>query len=197
MKSIQSLDKIRKKLLELSTRNRLINFRHTKSNCLRIVNELPDKLAKQFIAEKELRFHPIPEPSQMELIKKGYLQKNSSGKLISIKNEPSADEWAEIIFGKMPFQIPVSKDQIVAIDKPELSIQTILYPYELETRLRYLWQKSKSAIEETGINILYMAFGFLEWFDTSDKSKTRLAPLYLIPVQLEKGRLNKSTSTIY
>jgi hypothetical protein len=69
------------------------------------------------------------------------------------------------------------------------------YPYELETRLRYLWQKSKSAIEETGTNILYMAFGFLEWFDTSNKSKTRLAPLYLIPVQLEKGRLNKSTST--
>jgi superfamily I DNA and/or RNA helicase/very-short-patch-repair endonuclease len=158
---------------------------------------LPDTLAKYLIAEKELRFHPVPEPSQDELIQKGYFKKDRSGAFISVKKEPGADEWAGNIWGKMPYQIPQTKEEMVSIDKPELSIQTLLYPYELETRLRYLLQKSKSSIEETGANILYMAFGFLEWFDPADKHKKmkRLAPLFLIPVQLKKGRLNKSTST--
>jgi len=194
---MQSLENIRKKLLELSTRNRLISFKHSKTNCLRIVNVSPDTLAKQLIAEKELRFHPVPEPSQDELIQKGYLKKDSSGRLISLKKEPEADEWAKIIWGNLTYQVPQTIEEMVPIEKPELSIQTLLYPYELETRLRGLWQKSKSSIEETGANILYMAFGFLEWFDPADKNKKmkRLAPLFLIPVQLKKGRLNKSTST--
>jgi len=86
--SMQSLENIRKKLLELSARNRLLSFKHSKTNCLRIINVLPDTLAKHLIAEKELRFHPVPEPSQDELIQKGYFKKDRSGAFISVKKEP-------------------------------------------------------------------------------------------------------------
>jgi len=192
----QSLENIRKKLLELSARNRLINFRHTKTGCLRIINELPDSLAKKLISEKELRFYPVPEPSQNELIQNKYLKMDeATDEIIALKKEPAADEWANIIWGKMPYHLPLTEEQMISMDRPERSILTLLYPNELETRLRYLWQKSKSAIEETGANILYMAFGFLEWFDAVDKTRKRLAPLFLIPVHLTKGRLNKATST--
>ena len=74
----------------------------------------------------------------------------------------------------------------------DTAIQTLLYPHELEARLRNLRQTSESAIQEMGANILYLAFGFLEWFET-DGGDPRLAPLFLVPVRLQKGRLNRQT----
>ena len=57
-----------------------------------------------------------------------------------------------------------------------------------------LRQKANSAIEEMGTNILYLALGFLEWYDDST-DKPCLAPLFLLPVRLHKGRLNTQTGT--
>ena len=48
------------------------------------------------------------------------------------------------------------------------AIQTLLYPYELETRLKNLLQTAESAIQEMGANILYLIFSFLEWFDNDN-----------------------------
>ena len=40
----QALDNLRMRLLDLTARNRLINFRHTKGGSLRVIDELPDQL---------------------------------------------------------------------------------------------------------------------------------------------------------
>ncbi|EJL90176.1 DUF4011 domain-containing anti-phage protein Hhe [Pantoea sp. GM01] len=69
-------------------------------------------------------------------------------------------------------------------------IQTLYYPSELEAMLRSLHGKAQVAIEETGAGILYLALGFLEWFESEDSDKARLAPLFTIPVTLEKGKLD-------
>ncbi len=66
----------------------------------------------------------------------------------------------------------------------------------MESRLQILYTQSRSALEETGANILYLALGFLEWDDSvAGKDSTRLAPLMLVPVNLEKGKLNPQTAT--
>jgi hypothetical protein len=70
-----------------------------------------------------------------------------------------------------------------------------LFPEELETRLRGLRNKAETAIEETGANICYIAFGFLEWFESQSSQTVRLAPLLLIPVRLVKGRLDSASRT--
>ncbi|WP_410699417.1 DUF4011 domain-containing protein, partial [Chryseobacterium sp. SIMBA_028] len=60
----------------------------------------------------------------------------------------------------------------------------------MESRLRGIRNKSQTAIEETGTGILYLALGFLEWFESPNSDKSRLAPLFTIPVMLERGKLN-------
>ncbi len=65
-----------------------------------------------------------------------------------------------------------------------------MYPRELAGRLRTLTQKANSAIQEMGTNILYLAFGFLEWYADKNSEVKDHAPLYLVPVNIEKGKLN-------
>ncbi|MEL4385798.1 DUF4011 domain-containing protein [Shewanella xiamenensis] len=69
-------------------------------------------------------------------------------------------------------------------------IQVLLFPGELEARLRAIYNKAQTALEESGANILYLALGFLEWYEADISDKARLAPLFSIPVRLERGKLD-------
>jgi len=81
---------------------------------------------------------------------------------------------------KLSLQASLTDDQI----------QTLYYPAELEAVLRSIHGKAQVAIEETGAGILYLSLGFLEWYESEDSDKARLAPLFTIPVTLEKGKLD-------
>src|SRR3546814_16798541 len=45
--------------------------------------------------------------------------------------------------------------------------------------------KSRGWIQETGLNVLHAAFGFLEWTEANGKESS-LAPLVLVPVEINK-----------
>jgi transcription elongation GreA/GreB family factor/very-short-patch-repair endonuclease len=66
-------------------------------------------------------------------------------------------------------------------------IQTLLLPETLERRLNALLSKYSTWIEETGINVLHAAFGFLEWSEPSD-TNSFFAPLVLLEVKIEKEK---------
>lgn len=50
--------------------------------------------------------------------------------------------------------------------------------------LRNLRNKAKTAIEEQGVNILYLSFGFLKWKEYNDSDQTLTSPIVLVPVRL-------------
>ncbi len=191
-----ALESLRKRLLDLTTRNRLINYKHSKSSSLRVIDELPDNLVERLLAEKELRFLPIPEPTRKQLIEAGYIKlDDETGQEIRLKKDPNAEEWARLLGLDTSYEVPLITSGNSEGKHSDNAIQTLLFPYELETRLRNLRQKAIAAIEETGANILYLALGFLEWYETNDSDNPRIAPLFLVPTQLEKGRLNRETGT--
>jgi len=157
-----------------------------------VINELPNQLVETLLAGAEMRFAAIPEPTEEELVEAGYLERNEeTGELVRLRNDPSAEEWARHLGFDTSYEVQVS----LADDSDKHSdnvIQTLLYPYEMEARLKSLLQKSESAIQEMGANILYLAFGFLEWHESNS---ARVAPLFLVPTRLYKGRLNTITRT--
>ena len=61
---LQRLGGLRKKLLDLSNRNRLLNFKHSDRSRthVRIIDELPDVLFQRLRDQKSLRFKSLPEP---------------------------------------------------------------------------------------------------------------------------------------
>lgn len=192
----QALSNLRMRLLDLTGRNRLINFRHTKTNSLRVIDELPNQLLDVLRSGIEMRFAPVPEPTEKELIKAGFIRyDDESQQIVRVRPDPSAEMWAKQIGLSTSFEVPESSTDYVLGKHSDKVIQTLLYPYEMEARLKSLFDTSESAIQEMGANILYLAFGFIEWFESPNSETARIAPLFLVPVRLHKGRLSPNTQT--
>ena len=190
-----ALENLRNRLLDLTGRNGLINFRHTKRRSLRIIDEMPNQLVETLLSEKEMRFEPVPEPTRDQLIEAGYINiDEETGQEVRILKDPSAKEWGKYLGLSTNYEVPVPDYNDDNERHTDGAIQTLLYPYELESKLKNLLHLSESAVQEMGANILYLSFGFLEWYDTKNDN-SKIAPLFLVPVRLIKGRLNPHLHT--
>lgn len=71
-------------------------------------------------------------------------------------------------------------------------LETPLGPEALARRLLRLSHDARTAEEEQGLNVLYLAMGFLRWREAPGSEVMREAPLILLPVQLVR---NERSST--
>ena len=67
-------------------------------------------------------------------------------------------------------------------------LQTLLDCEKLEKRLTKIYREARTLEEEQGISTLYLALGFLKWFDSDQSEEPSLAPLILLPVSLDRGQ---------
>ncbi|WP_158174841.1 DUF3320 domain-containing protein [Grimontia hollisae] len=63
-------------------------------------------------------------------------------------------------------------------------LQTALFKKALENRLLKLSAEALSYVQEQGVDLLYLAAGFIKWYEDDSSDKARYAPLVLIPVEL-------------
>jgi Protein of unknown function (DUF4011) len=73
-------------------------------------------------------------------------------------------------------------------DAASVLLQTNLDEQRLEKRLLSIFRDAKTAEEEQGINILFLAIGFLRWYEDDQSEVLREAPLVLVPVALARDR---------
>lgn len=74
-----------------------------------------------------------------------------------------------------------STTELTIINGDILTNQTVK---EQQKTLRNLRNKAKTALEEQGVNILYLSFGFLKWKERHDSDQTITSPIVLVPVTL-------------
>jgi len=143
---------------------------------------------------------------------------DETGRLEPKRDELSPEKWAEHKGIKAHYDLPSSTNKnsekiiaaleqtneegTVAVATPQVAakytdsyVQTLLFPDKLETTLRKIRSRANSAIEESGVNILYLAFGFLKWFESQDSDVPLSAPLFLIPITINKASFDKITET--
>ncbi|TYO99684.1 uncharacterized protein DUF559 [Geothermobacter ehrlichii] len=194
--AFDSLESVRKKLIDLTNRNTLLNYRHPKASCLRIIDELPNQIVERLRAGKEFTFIPVPEPTEAELIVAGYVEVDpvtGQKKYISF---PGAEEWAKHIGLQTSYELPKRETEELGERRHQDSkLQTLMYAPELEARCRSIRSKAETAIEESGANILYLTIGFLEWYESRDSDVVRRAPLFTLPVRMEKKEFDSGAST--
>ncbi len=65
-------------------------------------------------------------------------------------------------------------------------LQTRLGEGELQKKLTRLYREAKTLEEEQGINILFLAMGFLQWYEDEASKILREGPLVLVPVSLAR-----------
>ena len=63
---------------------------------------------------------------------------------------------------------------------------TDLQDRALGNRLNRMSLNARTALSEQGVNVLFVAFGFLKWFEAEHSEEPRLSPLLLVPVCLER-----------
>ncbi len=67
----------------------------------------------------------------------------------------------------------------------DTDIQTLLLPNDLERKMTAILTKCRTWVQETGINVMHAAFGFLEWKEPTGQTIC-FAPLVLASVEVEK-----------
>jgi hypothetical protein len=88
---------------------------------------------------------------------------------------------------------PDEQDRKKSLPNPNSAIlQTTLSPEGLQKRLLSLFRDGKTLEEEQGVNVLYLAIGFLRWFEDENSEVVREAPLILLPVTLVRNSARSS-----
>ena len=67
-------------------------------------------------------------------------------------------------------------------------LQTRLTSERLQARLLDMYYDAQTYEQEQGVSILYLAIGFLKWYESDASDKARFAPLLLVPVDLDAHR---------
>ena len=156
------LEQIRLRLLDLTSRNRLLSFRHTRST-LRVVNVDFDQLYEDLLAGQKLSFFHVPDPSDEEIS--------------MFREKPPAKQYAERLGWKTSYDLPFGTGK-------SRCLPVLHYKDDFETLVRKIGSTARTAEEESGVNLLHLIFGFLEWTESDDSTQIRHAPLLVVPVHL-------------
>lgn len=154
------IDSWKRKLLDLSLRNRLINFRETSQS---VGIECPDIEALADSLETGTRFEILPRPEV--LIRGGDVDQSGP------ETSAAAIEARNLVL------------------KEELRnrrLRATLPPAELASRLTGIYRAARLSIDENGANTLFLALGSLIWYESRESQTPRTAPLILLPVVLER-----------
>ena len=147
------------KLLDLTLRNRMINFKPTKSTLpLRVPD--PAQLEDALSDGQEWKFRPLPPIMQ--------------------GNDPRVAEVAARRTGEDPVEAAARR----AMEHKELL--AAVEGKTLDTRLHEIYSTARLGLEEGGANTLYLALGFLRWTEDERAEKSHLAPILLVPVTLTR-----------
>lgn len=85
------------------------------------------------------------------------------------------------------YDLPEAQEGEQSEKHADNDIQVLLLPKDLERKLNNVTTKCRTWMQETGINVLHVAYGFLEWAEPN-QTGTSFAPLVLCAAQIERKR---------
>lgn len=187
----------RRELLDLTARNRLINTPLTRSRSSRldVIDELSSEVFRIIVQERrEMAFLSKEQPDTEEQLDNDEEPVEGDSEQQDVQTTP-CDASAESLDGSdaddaLHFAQPVEDDDEIADRHLDKNLQTPLDDEKLQKKLLRLFYDARGFYEEQGVNSLYLAIGFLEWYESPTSDKPRYAPLLLIPVELHRRTVN-------
>ncbi|MGZ9709437.1 DUF4011 domain-containing protein [Glaciimonas sp. GNP009] len=150
------------KLLDLTLRNRLINFKPTKV-MLPLCVPNPSHLEDELSDGKEWKFR--------------------HQSLLMDATNPDDPRVTAIAVRRN------GEDPLIAAALQALAMHELLATVDakkLDAHLYEIYSVARLGLEEGGANTLYLALGFLRWTEDDRAEKTLLAPILLVPVTLTR-----------
>ncbi|SOH94851.1 Part of AAA domain-containing protein [Monaibacterium marinum] len=163
------IDRWQRKLLDLSLRNRLLNFRDTQGALMLACHDVP-RLEDELTDGQAFKMISLPDENPR-------LGRDPD----QYRRETGEDIDARVI-----------RD---ALDRGELCSPL---PNELmRKRLTALYRKARSDLAEGGTNTLFLAIGFLRWKQSETATKYHRAPLLLVPVTLRRASASSPFTLVH
>lgn len=167
-------------LLDTGKRNNLINFKDSKASTVEIV--FPD--GKTF-------YEKCLSVSSFEIYDPKIADNEDDEEAVTSANT-TEDETQEIVAADK-----LKKSEYIELYSPKVhkSNQVLVYsktPNPI-VAVRNIDKKARDFLEETGVNVAYLAFGFVRWKENEHSDIVNKAPLLLVPVTLK----NESSLTPY
>jgi very-short-patch-repair endonuclease len=165
----------RTQLLDTTKRNRLIGFKSGRTGGISLLHPDPGDLWHRLVAsdapltfvwKRDLIDLP-PDPGVAD----------ADGGMALFDPAGAADHEASLKALDLCRRSPRLRDDHLLTDLPDR---------RLAARLTRLALTSRESLTEQGVAILYVAFGFLRWFESPDSQVGIRAPLLLVPVRLER-----------
>jgi very-short-patch-repair endonuclease len=158
------LDRWRRKLLDLSLRNPLINFRPTKKTIPLLCPDLP---ALEDALSGGLVFHVRARPSELS---------PADPRDPEAHRRRTGDDAIEKLL-----QAGLQARRLHAdLDGEGLGRQMI-----------ELYRAARLGLEEGGASALYLALGFLAWYETPQSQQQRRAPILLLPLEIQRKSVHE------
>ena len=158
------LDRWKRKLLDLTLRNRLINFKESKKT---IPLLCPDLAALEDALSDGTRFSLAARPAELG------------------DEDPRSAELHRLRTGEDAMK------QILLGEFSEKRLRTTLVHEELDRRTLEVFRTARTSIEEGGASSLFLAVGFLVWYESKTSDQKRLSPIILLPVELQRNSIQE------
>lgn len=153
------LSKWKSKLLDLTLRNRLLNYKSTKSTLQFVAPDLA-RLEDAFSDGSEFRIRPLP----------GIMD--------------GSDPRMSKVHASRNGRTPLDDMALEALDNKEFLVNV---PKDaLDSNLLAIFTAARTGLEEGGANTLFLAIGLLEWTEAPGAETKHFAPILLIPVTLQR-----------
>ena len=168
----KKLDKWADLLLDTGKRNNLINFKDMRASTVEVLLPSSDAL-----------FEKLNEATSFEIFDPKIIDNDDDMAEPEATDQPRIESPEEA-------DAPVSngKAAFLAQFSGRIKRQNQILLYNAATNpltaVRNIEKKARAFIEETGINVLYMAFGFILWKESDSSDSVFRAPILLVPIQL-------------
>lgn len=178
---LAKLELSRKELLDLGLRNALVNHR-LRAKQVRVVDERSTEIFRLLVSEgRNLTFEALAEERAQAAI--------------SEQADPAA-RVEELDWDTLLAQ-PDDEGAAPSDRHSDLKLQTSLTSEKLQARLLSIHNDARGYVEEQGVNILFLALGFLHWYEADAAGEARRAPLVLVPVELERANAQERFQISY
>ncbi|GLE68521.1 DUF3320 domain-containing protein [Pseudomonas aeruginosa] len=179
----QKLQSSRKELLDIGLRNNMLNFRKTAKTVM-VVDELSEEVFNiLYRQEKAMTFAPMARKKLAELAKAAKPEdaEADTASEAELLHELDSLDWSSVADEGDEDESGRARRHL------DTRLQTAIDDERLFLQLLKIHTEAKGFIEEQGVNTLFLALGFLHWYEADSSENLRKAPLILLPVSLERS----------
>lgn len=168
---VEQLERTRLELLDMGLRgNPQLNCRSNNQKVLDIVDEKSCDIYELLVHQDiRMSFLPIPKVYQKEK------ESDEQDRSFTFEQQEEA---------KLPPLDVYLAEKTGEARFTDKHLQTGLIPEKLDKSLLRIETEAHNLLQEQGIEVLYLALGFLKWYEDDRSQTARYAPLVLLPVEL-------------